>query len=41
MLRSSSIDANLQTERRSLAALLTPTRILVGMVLLYFVFLTA
>jgi uncharacterized membrane protein len=41
MLRSSSIDANLHTERRSLAALFTPTRLLVGMVLLYFLFLTA
>jgi uncharacterized membrane protein len=41
MLRSSSIDAKLQTERRSLAAALTPTRVLVGMILLYFVFLTA
>ncbi|HEX6289947.1 MAG TPA: DUF2079 domain-containing protein [Herpetosiphonaceae bacterium] len=41
MLRSSSIDANLRAERRPLAAALTPTRILVGMVLLYFVVLTA
>jgi uncharacterized membrane protein len=41
MLRSSSIDAKLQTERRPLTAALTPTRMLIGMVLLYFVFLTA
>lgn len=41
MLRSSSIDARPNTERRALVATLTPTHMLVGMVLLYFVFLTA